>query len=310
MSIDSAYKTLADIRDAVITDSKAGATDNLTLQTQVTRFINQGYADLIVRRKREWLDEDYFFVTDAEQEGTCEVTNGSTTVTFDTSTTISNTAGYIYKFFAGATDEIYDVASISSNTITLASAYTASSDTAATGHLVQAGFTLADEVKDIYQLDSDEPNKLIDLRGRLEFNERAQRAVQLTGQPDMATVAGVSTSSAKQVLFYPYAEKEYTLKAHCSKYFTELTSDTDEPLIPTEYRVALYFYAISRVYMSISRNVDLFNEAQAQYQLWLGRLDTEVKPTQDEPKLVYDKTNYFINPFRRFRNSNRYEPED
>ncbi len=299
MAIGDPYRTLQDIREAVIVDSKAGATTNTTLNSQVDRFINEGYNDLIARRKREFLDEDYFFTLDAKVSGECQVTNGSTTVTFDSSTTIPNTPGYLYKLFIAGQSEVYDIASAGTSTVTLASAFTGATDTATTATIVQSGLTLSDEVKTVYEATHDYYGKLVDLRGVQQFKERVQYDNQRTGYANMATISGVDSTGAKELYFYPYADSEYTLKIHGSKYFSQLTADDDEPLIPQEYRVLLYFYALTRVYASISRNVDLYTDATNQYNKWLARLDSEVRPAQDEPGLVYDKTMRFNNFYRR-----------
>lgn len=306
----STYETLQDIREAVIIDSKTGSTSNSALQTQVNRFINEAYYNIITRRKREWLDKDFFYVTDPKQTGTGAVTKGSTSVSFDTSSiTISSTTGYIYKLYAGASDTIYDVASISGNTITLESAFAEDSNTATTLNLVQSGLTLPTTIKTVYQADHDKYNKLVDLRGIADFKEGAQQDPQRVGYADMATTSGSTSSSQGLLYFYPYAEKSYTLKIHASIYFTELSADTDQPLIPKEYRQIFYHYAMARVYATISRNSDLFTESDGRYRQWLARLDTEVKPAMDEPRLVYDRTIRASSPYRRFRNTNRYEPE-
>ena len=305
MAVESPYKTLLDIRDAVIIDSKAGATTNTSLQIQVDRFINQGYQDVIVRRKREFLDDDNFFVTDDNISGDTTVTNGSTTVTFTTSTTLVSTTGYKYKFYAASTDEVYDITSIGTSTVTLASAYAGTTNTATTGNIVQSGLTLAAKVKTVYGLDHDKSRRVVTMRGRSSFDEQSQRSVQRQGKAEIATVSGVNTSAEKILLFYPYADSKYTLKVHVSNYFDELTSSSSEPLIPTEYRQILYWYALARIYTSVARNVDLFKEAQGQYQNWLGRLDTEIAPAQDEPGLVYDRNIAVNRSGKIFRNENR-----
>ena len=312
MSVNSPYQTFKDIRDAVIIDSKAGSTLNSALQTQVNRFINEAYQDIITRRKREWLDEDYYFPVDPKQEGTCSVTKDSTTVTFDSSVTLNSTSGYFYNLYVQTTEEVLPVASIAGQTVTLESEYQGETNNSATGVIVQSGLTLPEEIKTVYQVDHDKSGALVNLRGVLDFKERAQRQPQLTAPAQMATVTGVSSSSEKLLFFYPHpGTQNYTLKVHGSKYFNELVNDDDEPLIPSEYRQMLYHYAISRVYATISRNETLFSEAAKRYQLWLARLDTEIKPAQDEPSLVYDRTFRFINPFRRFRNRNRFPvPEE
>ena len=88
------------------------------------------------------------------------------------------------------------------------------------------------------------------------------------------------------------------MKLHGSKYFTNLSADDDEPTIPQEYRCLLYFYALTRVYASVSRNTELYTDAANQYGRWLARMDSEVSPALDEPALVYDK-NIRFNTFSR-----------
>ena len=87
------YETYKNIQDAVIADTKFGEAG----RDQVKRFINQGYADIITNRKREFLDEDYIYLTEEMISGTCDVTNGSATVVWtDTaSTPASVTRAYL-----------------------------------------------------------------------------------------------------------------------------------------------------------------------------------------------------------------------
>lgn len=311
MAISAPFQTLQELREAVIEDSKAGSISDTTLQARVERFINQGYQDVIVERKRDFLDDDFFYVLDDDISGTCTVTNGSTTVTYDTSTTVTQTSGYLYKFFAGSTDEIYNVSSINTSTraLTLESAYTGNTDTSATGNLVQSGITLSNNIKTVYQVWHDERFPDVKGIGTQEFNETALRSRQEKGKARYYNVNGRDSASSAYLNFYPYADEEYTLKLHGTTYFSELTDDSDEPLIPPEYRQILYWYAISRVYANISRNAELYTEARQQYERWLGRMDAELAPFTQEPKLTFDKNANGLRSFRQFRNQNRIEPD-
>lgn len=301
------YETFKNIQDAVIADTKFGEAG----REQVKRFINQGYADIITNRKREFLDEDYIYLTDAMLAGTCDVTNGSTTVTWtDTSTVLSSTSGSTYKFFLPGTQEVYDVESIGTSTITLSTIYLGETTTGATGNVVQASFNISSSIKTTVLVSHDHYPYTPRIVGPQEFTVlQNARGRQRYGYATHINIDKKTEDLESRLYTYPYPQYQYALKLKCSKYFTELDADDDIPLIPVEYRQILYWYGCAQVYY-IQRNVNWYQAMLGNFNKWLGRMDGENKPNQDEPRLKYNYTRRFINPFLRFRNTNRIGPDE
>jgi hypothetical protein len=308
MSVANPYLTFKNIQDAVIVDSKSGE----AARDQVKRFINQGYMDLIARRKREFLDVTINYALQAKRSGRCVATQNSTTIQWtDTSTALLPvTSGAQYKFFVGGTEEIYDVVSFTSSVINLDLGYVKSTLTSAVGTLVQASIPISDTIKTVSQIMHDYypyPVKMVGPQ-ELDATEDVQGRQQ-TGYARYATVRQKTASGQSRLFVYPYPSERYIVKLQGSKYFTQLTADADEPLIPVEYRQILYFYAMSQIFKT-QRNQVWYGDAMQNYQLWLGRMDSELFPSQDEPSMVWDYTNRFISPFMRYRNSNRLGPDE
>lgn len=304
MSVANPYLTFKNIQDAVIADSKLGEAS----REQVKRFINQGYADLITRRKREFLDEDYNYALSGKQTGDCSVTNGSANVTWtDTSTSPVFVAGAEYKLYIGGTNEIYDISAGSTSTITLDVAYVGSTNTSATCTIVQSSILLADTIKTVYQATHDYYSYQPQMLGPQRLQEiKKLEGEQQEGKARYVTVDEKNSNLQSRLFTFPYPDEDYIIKLKCSKYFTQLTNDSDEPLIPTEYRQILYWYALAQAY-GIQRNANWYGVALQNYNAWLARLDTELKPNQDEPSLVWNYTNRFVRPFSRFYNGPRDE---
>jgi hypothetical protein len=308
MTVANPYQTFKNIQDAVIVDSKSGE----AARDQVKRFINQGYMDLITRRKREFLDVTVNYALEAKRSGTCVATQNSTTIQWtDTSTTLlPATSGAQYKFFVGGTQEIYDVVSFTSSTITLDLGYVQSTLTSASGTLVQASIPVADTIKTVSQIIHDYYPYPVNVVGPQELDAAKDvQGRQQTGYARLATVRQKTASGQSRLFVYPYPSERYIVKLHGSKYFTQLVSDADEPLIPVEYRQILYFYAMAQIFKT-QRNQVWYGDAMQNYQAWLARMDSELFPSQDEPALVWDYTNRFISPFARYRNSNRMSPDE
>lgn len=304
MSVANPYLTFKNIQDAVIADSKLGEAS----REQVKRFINQGYADLITRRKREFLDDDFNYALDGKQTGDCSVTNGSTTVNWtDTSTTLAFATGAEYKLWIGGTNEVYDIVSNTSSTITLDLAYVGSTNTSAVATIVQSSILLSDTIKTVYQATHDYNTYQPQMVGPQRLQEvKKLEGEQQEGKARLVTVDEKNSNLQSRLYVWPYPDADYIIKLKCSKYFTQLTNDSDEPLIPTEYRQILYWYALAQAY-GIQRNANWYASALQNYNTWLARLDTEIKPNQDEPSLVWNYTNRFVRPFARFYNGPRDE---
>lgn len=307
MSIDCEYQTFLEIQNAVITDSKGGE----QARDRIKRYINQGYADLITRRKRAFLDTSYQYVIPGAIQGSCSLTLGSPTVTWtDTSTAIVFDADNTYKFWVQGQPEIYDVVSATTSTITLDLDFLGPTDTAAEGVLVVDSIRVAQEIKTVYQVSHDYFQRTVNLVGPQELQIiKNYQFNQVLGKARHACAHKKTSDGEWRLFTYPYADEDYIVNVQANNYFTKLVNDDDEPLIPPEYRQILYFYALAQEYQ-LQRNSSWHQIAMTNYNIWLARMDTELFGSQDEPRLVFPYTNRFINPFMRYRNTNRLEPED
>ena len=241
-------------------------------ETQAKRYINTALVDVHVGTDYvfPWTERRAFLTTKAPYStGTLSVAAGSTTLTG--SGTLWNTANTYGQnnlrvgsklTIAGATD-IYRVSAVSSDTAaTLETRYVASSDASAEDYIAfEDEYALAsDFLRPIdFALFSTDWN--IPLLDRGEFRRLHTRA-NISGRPRVATVLDLSysgsTTPVRKVRFYPYPDQTYVIPY---SYVTanlavtsagveqfNLSSDTDEPMMPIRYRHVIVLHALKNWY--------------------------------------------------------------
>jgi hypothetical protein len=298
MPPSSPYQTLGDIRLAIIKDTKE--TTSSTFVSLVDRWINEGYEQVAFRKKRDWLDEQFTVQVKAKTEATATVTNNSSTVTFATGTTFPT--GVELQFQATGFAEVYDVSSATLNVVTLAKPYLGDSSTAATGTVFQPHIILDADIRHVYQVyhqHNDQP--LVDV-GPQQMRQLQETSGVQYGKAKYFTIFGQS-SGQRRLVIYPYPDEAYTIYIDANVYVPELTSSTDEPLMPIQYRQALYWYGLHKAWM-YERNYAQAESALANFNSMLTRMDGEMRAEIEFPQISvsYPRSK----SFRRFKP--RFDP--
>jgi hypothetical protein len=279
MAPTSPYKTLSNIRLAVIRDAKE--TTASTMVSLVDRWINEGYEMVGNRKKRKWLDQQFTVQVSAAVDATCRVTNASTAVTFTAGTTFPT--GVELQFWNRGFEEIYDVASTTSASLTLAKAYLGTTNTAASGVVFQKSILVDTSIRDIFQIYHQYDTKPLTNIGPQQMRMVQERSGVQLNTASYYSIFG-SSSSALRVLLYPYPLDAYTLYLDTNLLPAQMTADTDEPLIPIKFRQMLYWYGSYKLWL-YHRNDSNAATALTNFNSLLAQMDGELSPTIDYPQI-------------------------
>ncbi len=306
------------------------ATNNSTTQTIAKRFINIALHDMHVGQgeKFPWAERHEILVTRPQYTtGTVAINQGSTTLTG--SGTAWNTAGTFGsnnvraggKIVINSGMEVYEVSSVASDTsLTLTSMYTQANASAVTYRYYEDEYALhADFLKPVDQRFFDE-NTTIDLVGRREFKMRYPRN-NITGKPLVATIVtrnfSGNTTPVRKIVFWkppdeaysiPYSFVTNKLAVQSDGTLAEsLSGDTDEPIVPKQFRHAVLFHALYHYYRDIKDDKRSI-EAKAEYTDLLVRITADQEIGSNRPALrpqVHAYKDGARTPYKR-RRSHRY----
>lgn len=280
---DSPYKTLNDIRSAIIVDCKENSS-NLTLVAQVDRWINEGHEAVTMRKKRDWLDTQRTLQVNASVEDTCMVTNGSPTVTFATTST-TFVSGVELQFYNKGYDEVYNVLSFVDNVVTLDSPYLGDSSTAVSGVVYQSSIILDDDIRFVYQAYHQHISQPL-----TDLGPQQMRSLQEANGPDedyakFMTLFGQDGEGARRMVIYPNPKVAYTIYIDVNTFVPQLENADDEPVIPMQYRQILYWYGVYKLYM-YHRQFDLAAAPLNTFNQWLAKLDGEMRSEIEFPQIT------------------------
>lgn len=282
---NSPYQQLGQIRIAVVNDAKEQS--SAALVTQVNRWVNEGYEQVILRKKRGWLDQKFSYQFSDATQATAAVTEGIQTVTFEAGTTFPPTnATFELLLYNQGFSEVYDVLDFPGGTVVnTRQPYLGESNTAA-ACVVTAGSILLDtSIRHVYQAYHNWSPQPLTYMGPQQFREMTERFGPQLGYAQYFTIFGKGNSyTADRMQIYPYPEAAYTLFLDANIYVVPLLADSDEPLIPIQHRQILYHYAMYKLW-SYHRNDAKAGEALANFNTMLAKIDGEAMPELDFPQL-------------------------
>lgn len=177
--------------------------------------------------------------------GTVTFTNGSTTAT---GSGTAFTAADKYKFI-NPTSSVnwFQITNVSGQTLTLDVAY---NETTVTGAYTvrQRYYSLTSDVERVFDITQTDTNQKLTAMGIWttdtyqpdQFQVSVPTSYYLFGQdPSVA----VSAMPIRQVSFFPFPDAVYNMEVKYLKYISDLTNDTDIPVIPQQYFPVLLAYA-------------------------------------------------------------------
>lgn len=326
MSATSTPTTFSDLYTDLINRVRDNSSTT-AIANYARRYINQALHDLHIQNNFPWAERRAVLQTHATyQDGTVAIALATRTTVTGTST-LWNTAvtgmGFNNARAGGKMTfdniDVYTVSAVGSDTaITLTDRYVG--DTALSG----ASYTY---FEDEYALASDF-FRLVDARtftdaldlevlSRQEFYRRYPRNAH-TGTPQKVTLIELGPSGdvnpRPRAVFYPAPDRVLNIPyryitanlavSSGGTAQTNLSADTDEPIVPVRYRHVLVFYALYQWYRD--RKDDVRTElARAEYENLLTRITNDTAPERDIPRLRTNRRRYLAG-VAGFRRSSRY----
>lgn len=264
--------------------AETSATANIS---QAKRLINIALHDLHVGfgEKLPWAEREAILTTQPEYTtGTLVATKGSTAITGTGTLWNTNNDFSVANMRVGGKVvidggvEVYGISAVASDTgATLSSPFIKTTTTESTYTYFEDEYALSADFLKPLDITTFDQNQEIGLIGRNEFRRRYVRN-KITGNPTVGTILDKAfsgnTTPVRKVRFWKPPNEAYTIpysfvtnKLAVSATGTEQTqmsADTDEPIVPLIYRHAIVYYALSQWYRD-KRDDDRSQAAKAEY---------------------------------------------
>ena len=304
-------QTFDDIVTAIMEGIGVQAADT-TAKNKIKRMVNMYYLDEVVSFKRWWWLEkntqivhNVFYGT-----GNVAVTQGSTTVTMDTAPSASLGSFAGYRFSITSDTPVYYVSThtAGSDTIVLTLAYQEATNAAVGFKTWRDRFNLPIEAKETIDIWHDRRSRPMEAVGSQTFRQLEAADNKIEDAPSYySTYDFVDPSSGdaesdddryRQVRIYPsITDQAVTLNVDYVQKVSEMTDDLDEPLMPIEDRVVLYYGAGAQPWSVVSRNEDMHDRWKAKADMKLARMANEREDGMDTPALK--PRSRYVNAIRR-----------
>jgi len=274
--------TYEDIYTAICEELKIQLTDGSTV-SRIKRDINMVYLNEVIPYKPRgwwWLEKSQDVQTyEKITTGTITITDDSTTVTFS-SAPASSVAGYYLK--VSGFQEIIEVLTHTGGvaTATLKSAWRRGNVTAQNYTLWKDSIALDSDVKEVVQIVHEKVHYPINMENRSKFMEIRAKMPDFQGHPKVATVGDFDSDGNRVLSWYPSCdETRHTMHLQCIQEATALSDDADEPLMPVEDRICLYYGGCSRAWAR-ERNE---SEAGKNWTLFISKMGQMAGKGQSAP---------------------------
>ena len=291
-----------DLMNRVRADTTVTATSN-----QAKRYINIALHDMHLGfgEKFPWAERQAILVTqDDYTTGTVTITQGSTTLTGSGTAWATNNAFSVNNARVGGKvvinggTEVYTVSAVGGNTsITLTSRFTQSDVSGGSYVYFEDEYALASDFLRPLDQQFFDQNHDIELISRQEFRRRYPRN-KIVGKPRVATIQDKafsgSTTPVRKARFWkppddfysiPYAFVTSNLAVtSAGAEQTQLSNDTDEPIVPLQYRHAIVFHALYHWYRD-KRDDTRSIEAKAEYTDLMVRITGDNEIGRTRPRL-------------------------
>lgn len=294
---------------------RADTTASGAAETIAKRYLNIALHDVHIQQNWPWAERTATLITRPPYTtGSVSIASTSRT-TLEGTNTLWNTAvsgmGFNNANVGGKVylshGEVHKVTAVGGDTsITLGSRYTASLDVASDYALAYGSYTY---FEDEYALESDF-FRLIDARqfsdvmaipvlGSQDFYKRFPRNAQGPGAPQCATIVELGASGSAdwrpRVVFHPHPDQAYSIPyryvtrnlavSSSGTAATEMSSDTDQPIIPVRYRHMLIPYA-SFIWYRDQKDDQRSQEAYTEYTDMVKRVAGDTNPQRDFPRIL------------------------
>lgn len=305
----SATTQLTDYSD-LFTDlqNRVRATTGVTAtENQAKRYINIALHDIHIGNgeKFPWAEREAILVTqDDYTTGTLSVDKGGTTLTGVSTLWNTNNDFSVANMRVGGKIvinggvEVYPISAVASDTsATISSAFTQTDVSGGSYVYFEDEYALASDFLRPLDMQFFDRNTEISLVSRKEFRFRYPRN-KTVGRPKVAAIFDKAFSSStvpvRKVRFhkppddfysipYSYVTSNLAVTSAGSEQ-TQLSSDSDEPIIPLQFRHVIVFHALYHWYRD-KRDDDRSQEAKAEYTDLVLRMTGDMEIGHSRPRL-------------------------
>lgn len=303
--------TFKDLVDAISEDIGVQSTDT-TARNKIKRFINMIYTDEVATFKSwDWLKKSTTVVHRAYYNvGTVSVTPNTTTITLSTAPNTSEGSFLGYRFSVDGNNQVYTVAAhtAGSATLTLTSEYQEILNATAHYKIWRDRVDLPTEAKETIEIWHSQHTTPLRAAGSQGFRKLEAALPKAEGFPDRYHTGNFYDPSPsddetesdryRQTLLWPsITTVPVTLNIDFIQEVIELEDDVDEPLMPVEDRIVLFYGAAAMAWSAIARNVEESQLRESKYQQKLARMAGDREDGMDTPALS-PKSDY-LNKIRR-----------
>ena len=301
----AAYKLtdFNDIYTAITEELKLQSSDTTSLN-RIKRAINMIYLDEVVPRTRWYWLYGHTKVRHAlyYASGTCSVTPNSTTVTLSVAptSTVGESGSFVgYNFSLDSKSEIYTISAHTalSTTITLSTAYNDDLNATASYKIWKSDLALPTDLRETIEVTHDHMSQPMEGKGIQELRKLATESPKTESRPYYYCTHDYNDDTAEEdtryrlLRVYP-AISQYTtiLNVDYMKEATALDVAGDEPLMPVEDRIVLYYGALSILWSSIGRNPEEAARNKALFDDKLARMLGKIQDSMDKPRVEPEST--------------------
>jgi hypothetical protein len=286
MATTYTLSTFADLYTAIMEELKIQAGDTASLN-RIKRNINMVYLNEVVPFKRwKWLDgEDDLTVAAAISAGTASVTEGERSI--DLSVDLDgDVAGYWFSV-QGQTER-YKIATGDSGTITLEEPFTGDTNATASYQIWTDRVYIPTSWRETISVTQDFCADPLQARGIVDIAALEASDPKLEGRP-LYYAPNADDNELRYLQVYPSLNTESTvLHVTYTNGVTALAEDADQPLIPAEDRIVLFYGALVRSWTR-ERDPEEAASIYAQYQAKLRRMAGKVYDGNDSVRLQTDR---------------------
>lgn len=305
----AAYKLtdFSDIYNAVLEELKVQSSDTTSLN-RIKRMVNMIYLDEVVPASRWfWLyGKTSVYHKSAYYSGTVSVTPNSAAITLSVAPTSAEGASgsfLNYQFSVDGTNEIYTISAHTalSTSITLDRAYNGVLAATANFKIWKEYINLPTDLRETVEVWHDHSTVPLEAKGLQEFRRIVTEQPKAELRPyyyctydyvDPSMNDGETESDRYRVMKLHPAISIYNTSLHIDyiKEATPLDVAGDEPLMPIEDRIVLFYGALSLAWGSIGRNPEEAARNRALFDNKLARMMGKVQDSMDKPRIEPDSS--------------------
>ena len=328
MSSTTQVTTFADLYGQVLKRVRVSSSETVSVEF-AKAMVNTALFDMALgfREKLPWLERRAQLRTKAQYTtGTVTISQGSTALTGGSTAWNTANAFSVANMVAGGkivingTAPVYEIASVSSDTAAvLTSKYVGSDVTAGTYSYFEDEYDLATGFLRPGDVQFFDDRRTIEIISRSDFRMRVPRNA-VPGRPRAATVLDLATSSSTvprrrlaltpppvSAFLVPYTYiTSYLARTSTGTEQAQLSGDTDEPIVPLEYRHAIVLHALKNWFRD-KKDDGRSQEVAAEYNDLIARMVADNEVGAKRPRLQPAVSPYVARARRPWADRGRYD---